>query len=204
MLKKYSKIIFVFLAVLVLSAIIVTSADATESVTIEGNAAGSQNSATINTQNQTTINQQNTANVDNDVNVNCDTGNNNSNQNTANGASTATGDCQANVNVSTQLNTNQAQVSCPNCPKASLTPKPGESPTVQQPPVGGGGGGNGGGGGGGNGGGQGGTSSSPQVLGAAGVAADLISAMTGFGLILLGLYTLARNLRFADLASHRP
>ena len=201
MFKKFAVLSFTILATLLFIASTRYIANA-QSVIIEDNAAGSQNSVEVNVQDQTNTNQQNSAEVGNDVDVNCDTGNNSTNQNTGSGASTNTGDCQTSVTVTNQLNSNQAQVSCPGCP--SPTPLPGQSPPPTQPPAGGAnGGGNGNGDGGdGDNGAEGGVEA-PEVLAAAGTSVNLVTSLAGLILILSGLHLFVRNLRYADLQKLR-
>lgn len=106
------------------------SASAVE-LSIEGNAAGSDNTIQINSSQQTTVNQQNQMNVTNDVDANANTGGNS----TDNG-SVETGDASVFVKIKNFFNQNSADVD--DCCPEGVTPTPPEAgqtptPTVYDP-----------------------------------------------------------------------
>lgn len=156
---------------------------------ITGNAAGSTNNITVSEQNSTNVNQSNQSNISNNVNSNCNTGGNSASQNTGGNVQVNSGDCSSNVNITNRLNQNQAQISCPTCPKASPTPQVGASPGPGQPggPAAGGNGGGGGAGGAAAAGGG-------QVLGEAGVAENLALLTLGMTMVIGGLWQVKRIL----------
>lgn len=162
---------------------------------VEGNGAGSSNNISSNTTNNTTVNQNSNANVSNNVNSNCNTGGNQANNNTGGNTSISTGDCQSNVNITTNVNKNNANISCPTCPKVSPIPTPkggpgaSPSPAVGYPTPSSSNPGPGGGpvsnptsG------------ANPQVLAGAGVAQDTVAFLAGFLSLTFGLWHVQRLL----------
>ena len=158
-------------------------------VSIEGNGAGSNNSANVNQNNQTNVNQNNSANVSNNVDANCNTGGNSASGNTGAGTGVTTGNCEAAVNITNQLNTNITRITCPTC----ATPTPGASPSPK--PNGGAGGPGGNGGGGAAGGGASAGAGQPGVLAATGTSTNLLFALLGLGLVTAGLWQSQKTLR---------
>src|SRR3989304_6960349 len=142
-------------------------------VSIEGNGAGSNNSANVNQNNQTNVNQNNSANVSNNVDANCNTGGNSASGNTGSGTGINTGNCSAVVNLTNQLNTNITRITCPTC----AIPTPGASPSPK--PNGGAGGPGGDGGGGSSSSGGGASAGQPGVLAATGTSTNLLFALLG-------------------------
>src|SRR3989344_2464178 len=134
-----------------------------------------------------TIIQQNQGVVKNIVGTQCNTGSNQVSGGNVGSSSIDTGDCSAGADVSNQVNTNVVQVGCPTCPTPTPTPgaspAPSASPTT--PPSGGGG--------------AAGPSeqgqAAPQVLAAAGVAQDTLLFLTGFGLLIFGLWQAQKVLK---------
>lgn len=179
---------FYFLGAFMLSLFIFSSLSFAETIIdVSGNGAGSTNSTNVSGQNSSTTNQSNTSNVNNNVNVNCNTGGNSNNNNSGGSSSTTTGDCSANVNIQNNLNSNQANVPCSNCPNA--TPSPVVDPAK---PIGGS---SSGGSSSSNGGSNGGTSNSPQILGSTGVLSNTLTYSIGFALLILGLWQTQKVLK---------
>ncbi|KKS02856.1 hypothetical protein A2W70_00645 [Candidatus Curtissbacteria bacterium RIFCSPLOWO2_02_41_11] len=170
--RKYFGILFVLVGLIVMS-FITASALATQ-----------------------TIIQQNQGVVKNIVGTQCNTGSNQVSGGNVGSSSIDTGDCSAGADVSNQVNTNVVQVGCPTCPTPTPTPgaspAPSASPTT--PPSGGGGGVTEGGGGGAAGPSEQGQAA-PQVLAAAGVAQDTLLFLTGFGLLIFGLWQAQKVLK---------
>lgn len=191
--RKVLTWIYIPLLVSTLLVFLVLSVANAVNIDISGNGAGSSNQVNYNSTQDTSIDQSNYSNVNNNVDVNCDTGGNDTNNSTGGNTGTSTGNCASNVNITNKANSNNADVSCPTCAKASPTPTPKASPS----PVlnGRGGGTNPGPNGGGDGSSpSGGSSSNPQVLGSTGTYDATLIGGVGFFSIALGLWLVQKQL----------
>lgn len=124
---------------------------------IQGNAAGSQNSAIIEQKTKETIQQGNSATIDTTINATAKTGGNTVSGNTDGNNTIKTGDSTVTTKVTNVFGVNNTETECNNCAQTpTVKPTQGTHPTATPTPGpssngGNGGGGNGGGGNGGNG-----------------------------------------------------
>lgn len=168
-----------------------------ESLSIEGNGQGTQNSIQLNSTSNNSVQQHNTATIKTTVDANANTGGNSANGNKGN-TTIKTGDSEVNINVTNTVNQNSATVGCCGTPtpsKKPLTPTPtqtsgtptptsgsGNNPTNNNSNSGNGGSNN-------NSGGIGGGSAGPEILGLAATSGTPITDTLFYiaGTLCLGL-----------------